>query len=60
MEKLGILERAELISKDVPFSEKANIYFRLKKLIDINEMGHLFKVMFITKKNMNFKTGFQN
>ena len=60
LEKLGILERAELISKDVPFSEKANIYFRLKKLIDINEMGHLFKVMFITKKNMNFKTGFQN
>mgnify|MGYP000621806165 CR=1 FL=1 len=28
-------------------SKKADIYFRIKRLIDENQMGHLFKVMFI-------------
>ena len=60
LQELGILERAEIISKNLPFSEKANIYFRLKKLIDENSMGKLFKVMFVTKKNIQFKTGFKN
>ena len=56
--KLGILERAEIISKDLPFSKKADIYFRLKRLIDKNEMGELFKVMLITDKKTNFNIGF--
>ena len=60
LQKLGILERAEIISKNLPFSKKANIYFRLKKLIDENFMGKLFKVMFVTKKNTNFQIGFKN
>lgn len=60
LKELGILQRAEMISKNVPFSEKANIHFRLQKLIGDKEMGKLFKVMFITKKNIKFKIGFQN
>ena len=56
--KLGILERAEIISKNLPFSKKADIYFRLKRLIDKNEMGELFKVMLITNKKTNFNLGF--
>ena len=56
--KLGILERAEIISKNLPFSKKADIYFRLKRLIDKNEMGELFKVMLITNKKNNFNLGF--
>ena len=60
LQELGILERAEIISKNLPFSEKANIYFRVKKLIDENAMGKLFKVMFVTKKNIKFKAGFKN
>ena len=56
--KLGILERAEIISKNLPFSKKADIYFRLKRLIDKNEMGKLFKVMLITNKKNNFNLGF--
>jgi len=56
--KLGILERAEILSKNMPFSKKADIYFRIKRLIDENQMGHLFKVMFITKHNNKFKLGF--
>ena len=57
---LGILKRAEIISKNLPFSKKADIYFRIKRLIDENSMGELFKVMFATKKNIEFQTGFEN
>ena len=56
--KLGILERAEIISKKLPFSKKADIYFRLKRLIGKNQMGELFKVMLITNKKTKFQIGF--
>jgi len=56
--KMGILQRAEIISKNVSFSKKSDIYFRLRRLIDKNEMGELFKVLFATKKKNNFKLGF--
>jgi len=56
--KLGIMDRAEILSKNMPFSAKADIYFRIKRLIDENQMGHLFKVMFITNKKNKFKIGF--
>ena len=56
--RLGILERAEIISKYLPFSKKTDIYLRLKRLIDKNEMGELFKVMLITNKKTNFNIGF--
>ena len=56
--KLGILDRAEILSKNMPFSKKADIYFRIKRLIDENQMGHLFKVMFITNSKNKFKLGF--
>ena len=57
---LGILKRAEIISKNLPFSKKADIYFRVKRLIDKNSMGELFKVILATKKNVHFQTGFVN
>ena len=56
--KLGIKNRAEIISQNQSFSKKADIYYRLKKLIDEKEMGNLFKVMFIKKKNNKYKLGF--
>ena len=55
---LGILERAEILTKNLKFSKKADIYYRLKRLIDKNSMGEIFKVMFLTKKNNKFSTGF--
>ena len=55
---LGILDRAEILSKNIPFSEKADIYYRIKRLIDKSQMGHLFKVMFITNRKNKFKLGF--
>jgi cyclopropane-fatty-acyl-phospholipid synthase len=56
--KLGILDRAEILSKNMPFTKKADIYFRIKRLIDENQMGHLFKVMFITNQKNKFRLGF--
>ena len=56
--KLGIKNRAEIISQNQSFSKKADIYFRLKKLIDEKEMGNLFKVMFIKNKGNKYKLGF--
>ena len=55
---MGILKRAEIISKKETFSKKADIFYRVKRLIHENEMGNLFKVMLIKKKNNKFKTGF--
>ena len=56
--KMGILERAEIVSKNMPFSKKSDVYFRIKKLIDENQMGKLFKVLFATNKKNNFNLGF--
>ena len=56
--KLGILDRAEILSKNMPFSKKADIHFRIKRLIDEGQMGHLFKVMFVTNLKNKFKLGF--
>ena len=56
--KLGILERAEILSKNMPFSKKADMYFRVKRLIDNKQMGNLFKVMLVTNTKNKFKLGF--
>ena len=56
--KMGIMQRAEIISKKLPFSKKADIYFRLRRLIDEKQMGNLFKVMLIKKNNHKFNLGF--
>ena len=40
------------------FNKKADMYFRIKRLIDNKEMGNLFKVMLITNKKNKFKLGF--
>ena len=56
--KMGIEKRAEIISKNQNFSGKADIYYRLRKLIDKNQMGKVFKVMFVKRKENNYKLGF--
>ena len=56
--KIGIKERAEIISKNLNFLRKADIYYRLKRLIGEKEMGNLFKVMFIKNKKNKFQLGF--
>ncbi len=55
---LGIFQRAEIISKNKTFSEKADIFYRLKRLTHENEMGKIFKVMLIKNSNNKYQTGF--
>ena len=56
--KLGIKQRAEIISRNLPFTKKAEIFYRLERLIGETQMGNLFKVMFIKNKKNNFNLGF--
>ena len=58
LKKIGILERANILSKKMTFREKANMFYRLKRLLDPKEMGSLFKVIFAQKKSRNFSLGF--
>ncbi len=56
---LGILERAEILAKNKTFLEKANIFYRVNRLIDKKQMGELFKVIYFYKKNYKFNLGFK-
>ena len=58
LKKIGILERANILSKKMTFKAKVDMFYRLKKLLDCKEMGSLFKVIFAQKKNGNFSLGF--
>ena len=58
LKKVGILERADILSKKMTFKEKANMFYRLKRLIDPKEMGERFKVIFAQKKGRIFSLGF--
>ena len=51
LERMGIIERANNLSKNMSFKDKANLYSRVKRLVDIKLMGNLFKVIF----TYNFK-----
>ncbi len=51
----GIFHRAELLAKKMKFKDQANLYLRLKRLLDPNLMGNLFKVILAYNcKNKNF------
>ena len=56
---MGIIQRAEIISKNITFSKKSDLFYRIRRLIDEKQMGELFKVMLIKKKKNSFKTGFE-
>ena len=58
LKKLGIIERANILSRKMTFKEKANMFYRLKRLLDYKEMGSLFKVIFAQKKDSSFSLGF--
>ena len=58
LQKLGILERANILSKKINFKKKIDMFYRLKKLLHNEEMGKLFKVIFAKKKGSKFSLGF--
>ena len=50
LKKNGIMERAEIISKKMNFFEKSDLYYRIKRLTNQQQMGELFKVLEALKK----------
>ena len=59
LENLGILKRAEIIAKNMKFSDQSNLYLRLKRLLSPRSMGNLFKVILAYKFNNNNFAGFK-
>ena len=60
LKSLGIMHRAEIVSKNLPFTKKADIYYRINKLIDKKLMGEIFKVMLLTNNKTKFNIGFKS
>jgi len=58
LQKLGIIERATILSNKISFKKKAEMFYKLKKLLHHKEMGQLFKVQFAKKRGGNFSLGF--
>ena len=58
LKNIGILERAEIISKKMSFKDKSNIFFRINRLIHPDGMGDLFKVIFSYKLKKKISLGF--
>jgi len=58
LQKMGILQRAEILSKKINFKDKINMFYRIRKLLHNKEMGNIFKVMFAQKKDKKFSLGF--
>ncbi len=58
LKKLGIIERAEILSNKMNFKEKSDLYYRLERLLDEKKMGKLFKVLFASNNKTKFDIGF--
>ena len=59
LKSLGILDRAEIVTKNLQFSKKAEIFYRIEKLISKRYMGEIFKVISLTDRSVNFNLGFE-
>ncbi len=59
LQKMGIIERANILSKKTSFKSKVDIFYRLKKLLDHKEMGSLFKVLLAHTQKNKFFLGFK-
>ena len=59
LKRIGILNRAEILSHKMTFKNKSDLYLRLKRLLDPKYMGDLFKVIFAYKSKKNFLLGFK-
>tara|TARA_B100001121_G_scaffold309125_1_gene334989 strand:+ start:3054 stop:4115 length:1062 start_codon:yes stop_codon:yes gene_type:complete len=59
LEKLGIVERANILAKKMKFRDQSDLYLRLRRLLSPGLMGNLFKVILAynhrTKNYFGFK-----
>ena len=58
LKKMGIINRAEMLSQKMNFKEKTDLYLRLQRLLNPKQMGKLFKVISAFKLNKKFSLGF--
>ena len=59
LERMGILERAQIMSNKMKFREQSDLYLRLKRLLGSSYMGKLFKVIMAYKFNNDNFAGFK-
>ena len=59
LETMGIVNRANILSKKMKFSDQTNMYLRLKRLLDPRLMGSLFKVILSYQFNSSKFLGFK-
>ena len=59
LEKMGIIQRAESIARNMKFREQSNLYLRLKRLLSPQYMGDLFKVILAYNFNNSNFAGFK-
>ena len=59
LNKMGIKIRAEILSKKMKFRDQSDLYSRLQRLIDPNQMGHLFKIILAYNLDINKYPGFK-
>jgi len=58
LKKMGIINRAQILSKKMNFKEKTELYYSLQRLLNPKQMGELFKLIFAFKLEKKFTTGF--
>jgi NADH dehydrogenase [ubiquinone] 1 alpha subcomplex assembly factor 7 len=58
LKKMGIINRAEILSQRMNFKEKSDLYLRLQRLLSPKQMGKLFKVISAFKLKKKFSLGF--
>ncbi len=59
LNKMGIKIRAAIISKKMKFRDQSDLYSRLQRLIDPDQMGHLFKIILAYNLKINKYPGFK-
>ena len=58
LKRMGIINRAEIVSRQMNFKEKSDLYLRLQRLLNSKQMGKLFKVISAFKFKKKFTLGF--
>jgi NADH dehydrogenase [ubiquinone] 1 alpha subcomplex assembly factor 7 len=57
LKRMGIINRAKMVSQKMSFKEKSNLYLRLQRLLNPKQMGELFKVISAFKIKKKFLLG---
>ncbi len=59
LETMGILERANILSKKMKFTQQSDLYSRIQRLLSPKSMGELFKVILAYRSDNNNFAGFK-